>query len=59
MMSVSDNDGLYSNLEPDGLKRPYLCPDTWCKFARDGFKRKDNLKRHIQNAHPGYYDDRS
>ncbi|KAK0119569.1 hypothetical protein ONS95_011009 [Cadophora gregata] len=31
----------------------FLCTDQGCMYAVKGFKRKDNLKRHVENIHPG------
>ncbi len=28
--------------------RPYLCPNTACWYSTEGFKRSDNLKRHVE-----------
>ncbi|KAH6722954.1 hypothetical protein BKA61DRAFT_565607 [Leptodontidium sp. MPI-SDFR-AT-0119] len=30
----------------------FLCTERGCEYAVKGFKRKDNLKRHMENVHP-------
>ncbi|KAH6708859.1 hypothetical protein BKA61DRAFT_678725 [Leptodontidium sp. MPI-SDFR-AT-0119] len=36
----------------NGMSAPrYVCPERGCEYAVKGFKRKDNLKRHLKNVH--------
>ncbi|KAG4435310.1 hypothetical protein IFR05_009199 [Cadophora sp. M221] len=37
----------------DPISAPaFLCTERGCEYAVKGFKRKDNLKRHMENIHP-------